>query len=222
MRTCKPTKLFVQPSLLPNALAAAKEVGVSEDNIYILEGKAEGKQSFQDLVNGIKSRGTPRVQVRPASKTTLAYLVFSSGTTGLPKGTQNYTLPRKQIDSRCSITGVMISHGNLWSLLYTQVVQKDEEDKIYPVNFLALSLPMRHFTNDCLLSQPQPPAKPPVQLVFLPFYHTYGFHMAHFRFFTVPMTYLIVPKWDVELVLRAIPKCVIIFISPFLETHLYS
>ncbi len=143
MRTCKPTKLFVQPSLLPNALAAAKEVGVSEDNIYILEGKAEGKQSFHDLVNGIKSRGTPRVQVRPASKTTLAYLVFSSGTTGLPKGTQNSICSRKQIDSRCSITGVMISHGNLWSLLYTQVVQKDEEDKIYPVNFITTSSSMK-------------------------------------------------------------------------------
>ena len=84
--TCKPTKLFVQPSLLPNALAAAKETGLSEENIFILEGKAAGIQSFQDLIDGVKFRNIPRVSVRPASKTTLAYLVFSSGTTGLPKG----------------------------------------------------------------------------------------------------------------------------------------
>ena len=32
--------------------------------------------------------------------------------------------------------------------------------------------------------------------------------MACFGFFLGPMTYLIVPKWDVEMVLRAIPKSV--------------
>lgn len=86
MRTCLPTKLFVQPSLLPNALAAAKEIGLPEDNIFILEGKADGKQSFQDLVDITRSRGIARVPMKPVHKDTLAYLVFSSGTTGLPKG----------------------------------------------------------------------------------------------------------------------------------------
>jgi acyl-CoA synthetase (AMP-forming)/AMP-acid ligase II len=86
MRTCMPTKLFVQPSLLSNARAAAKEIGLSEDRIFILEGKADGKQSFQDLVDMAKSRKLARVPIKPVHKDTLAYLVFSSGTTGLPKG----------------------------------------------------------------------------------------------------------------------------------------
>lgn len=86
MRTSKPTKLFVEPALLPNALKAAKEVGLPESAIYILEGKVEGKTSFEDLIHGVRTRGTPRVPVRPAHKNTLAYLVFSSGTSGLPKG----------------------------------------------------------------------------------------------------------------------------------------
>ncbi|KAI0345746.1 amp dependent CoA ligase [Trametopsis cervina] len=166
MRTCMPTKLFVQPSLLSNALAAAKEIGFPEERIYILEGKADGRWSFQDFVDHARARAIPRVPIRPASKSTLAYLVFSSGTTGLPKG-------------------VMISHGNIWALMYANIIQKDEEDK-----FL----------------QPAPPKAPPVHLMFLPFYHTYGLHISCFRVFVQPVTNVIVPKWDVELVLRAIPK----------------
>jgi hypothetical protein len=44
--------------------------------------------------------------------------------------------------------------------------------------------------------------------------------MACFRFFITPMTYLVIPKWDVELVLRAIPKCVLL--SPSIDaTHIF-
>ena len=87
MRTSKPTKLFVDPALLPNAIKAAKEVGLPESAIYILEGEAPGRKSFEDLIRDVKQRGTPRVPVKPAHRNTLAYLVFSSGTSGLPKGT---------------------------------------------------------------------------------------------------------------------------------------
>lgn len=56
------------------------------------------------------------------------------------------------------------------------------------------------------LTQSTPPDFPLVSLTVLPFYHTYGVHMACFRYFTTPATYVIVPRWDVELVLRSIPR----------------
>lgn len=37
-------------------------------------------------------------------------------------------------------------------------------------------------------------------------YHTYGLHMACFRQFFIPYTYVIIPKWDVNLVLKIVPK----------------
>lgn len=91
LRTSKVSRLFVQPSLLPTALKAAKEVGIPSSHIYILEGRHDGHRSLQDLIDVIKRRGTPRVAVKPATRNTLAYLVFSSGTSGLPKGTRRTT-----------------------------------------------------------------------------------------------------------------------------------
>ena len=86
LRTSKVTRLFVEPTLLEKALKSAREVGLSEDCIYILEGRHGSRQNFQDLIDDVKKRGTPRVAVNPATRDTLAYLVFSSGTSGLPKG----------------------------------------------------------------------------------------------------------------------------------------
>lgn len=87
LRTTKPNYLFVQPALLPTALAAAKDVGLPETQIYILEGTSgDGRLNLQGLVNRIRKGSIPREPVRPAKKNTLAYLVFSSGTSGLPKG----------------------------------------------------------------------------------------------------------------------------------------
>lgn len=44
-------------------------------------------------------------------------------------------------------------------------------------------------------------------LLFLPFYHTYGLHVACFRQFYTPYTYVVVPRWNTTTVLKAIPKC---------------
>jgi long-subunit acyl-CoA synthetase (AMP-forming) len=86
LKLSKITWLFVQPEFLTTALAAAKEVGLSKDRILLLEGHVKGKRCFDDLVRDVQERKLPQVSVRPAKQNTLAYLVFSSGTTGLPKG----------------------------------------------------------------------------------------------------------------------------------------
>lgn len=94
LKTTGVTTLFVSESRYPHAIAAAKEVGMLEDRIFILQGDVAGKVSFPRLIEGVKSRGLPRVPTQMVRDDTVAYLMFSSGTTGLPKA-------------------VMISHRNL-------------------------------------------------------------------------------------------------------------
>jgi acyl-CoA synthetase (AMP-forming)/AMP-acid ligase II len=76
------TRVFVSLSLLPLALTS----GLPDDRIYVLEGHAEGRLSYEDLVNRARHSRIPRLPIKHATRDTLAYLVFSSGTSGLPKG----------------------------------------------------------------------------------------------------------------------------------------
>ncbi|EKM60379.1 uncharacterized protein PHACADRAFT_246258, partial [Phanerochaete carnosa HHB-10118-sp] len=169
LKTVKPNYLFVQPALLPTALAAAKEVGLPEKQIYILEGSSgDERLSLQDLVNRIRKGSISREPVRLANKNTLAYFVFSSGTSGLPKA-------------------VMISHGNLWAMVLSQAIWRQEEIKF-----------LRELT---------PPKAPPVALCFLPMYHAYPLNIVAFRMFGMaPVTFVIMEKWEASAVLKAIPK----------------
>ena len=80
------TSLFVSEAKYPHAIAAAKGMGLPEDRIFILQGDVAGKRSLPRSIEGVKSRGLPRVPTQTVRDNTLAYLVFSSGTTGLPKG----------------------------------------------------------------------------------------------------------------------------------------
>ncbi|KDQ62797.1 hypothetical protein JAAARDRAFT_30700 [Jaapia argillacea MUCL 33604] len=103
IRLSKATRIFVDPKLLPLALQCAQECGLSSDRIYILEGHVKGRKSYGEMIDKVRKRGAPRVPVRSAGKDTIAYLIFSSGTSGLPKA-------------------VMISHGNLCFALAQYVV----------------------------------------------------------------------------------------------------
>ena len=80
------TVVFVEPALLPRLRAAADEVGLPVTAIHILEGVSAGLKSFRDIIRAVRNRKATRLPVKAATKNTLAYLVFSSGTTGLPKG----------------------------------------------------------------------------------------------------------------------------------------
>ena len=80
------TRLFVSPALLHLAQVS----GLPDDRIHILEGNVEGHTSYATLVDRVRQNKIPRLPVRQAKKDTLAYLVFSSGTTGLPKGGRTF------------------------------------------------------------------------------------------------------------------------------------
>jgi len=73
-------------------LLAAREEGFPLENIFILEGQISKNidtgptKHLESMIQAVKMNKIPREDIRAAGKDTLAYLVFSSGTSGLPKG----------------------------------------------------------------------------------------------------------------------------------------
>jgi acyl-coenzyme A synthetase/AMP-(fatty) acid ligase len=70
------------------ALAAAQNVGIPRDHVFLLEGQAEGFKSIQDLMDLGQRYEADEAWRIPRGKTNAdvcGYLNFSSGTTGLPK-----------------------------------------------------------------------------------------------------------------------------------------
>jgi acyl-coenzyme A synthetase/AMP-(fatty) acid ligase len=91
LRTAQAKVLMTAASSLPVAIPAARNAGISQDRIILLEGKKEGFTTIQELVAFGESFG-PNGQVQPfkiptgqTNKELCGFLSFSSGTTGLPK-----------------------------------------------------------------------------------------------------------------------------------------
>ena len=109
----KTTHVFADAKLLKKLLPVAKEVGISPKNIFILKGSAQkDRKSILSMVKEVRTKKLPAVEIRPAAKDTLAYLVFSSGTSGLPKA-------------------VMISHGNLIFSVGQALVMAQVTSQVY-------------------------------------------------------------------------------------------
>jgi len=91
LQLSKATRVFVDAKFLPIVIPVAKELGIRDDRIYVLKDpkglkEAKGRKSFWSIIKDVRRRKAKIVDVRPAKKDTLAYLVFSSGTSGPPKG----------------------------------------------------------------------------------------------------------------------------------------
>ena len=114
VKVCKVRKIFTSPQNLENARIVAKEAEFSEsDGIFILEGKVEGKRSFDDLVSSIKEPA--KDYAKSVGEDALAYLLFSSGTTGPPKGRVFYkaTTRHPARANHLELLGIMMSHKNI-------------------------------------------------------------------------------------------------------------
>ncbi|KAG2032682.1 hypothetical protein BDR03DRAFT_935905 [Suillus americanus] len=100
------TMIFANPSLLQLALTS----GLPADRILLLEGENKGYTSYDQLISSARKNGIPHLPVRHATKDTLAYLIYSSGTSGPPKA-------------------VMTSHGNITAATLSTMVNGMERAK---------------------------------------------------------------------------------------------
>jgi 4-coumarate--CoA ligase len=119
--------LFTVPSSIEVAVTAAKEAGIRQSNIFLLEGTMPGYTTVQDLIKIGQSYGSN--QAVPASipkhltnGQVCGFLCFTSGTSGLPKA-------------------VMLSHQNL----IAQSLQLRQINPPSRGNVMAV-LPMFHIT----------------------------------------------------------------------------
>ncbi|KAG6862179.1 hypothetical protein C0995_004261 [Termitomyces sp. Mi166 len=92
LRTSKASLLIIHPTFLNTALTAAKEAGLSEDRIVFIEPPLNKPPSNHFTLDQLVEYGlsTPtsytELRFKPGeAKTTVAFLSFSSGTTGKPK-----------------------------------------------------------------------------------------------------------------------------------------
>ena len=91
--------LVTQTAQLPIALKAAQSVGIPTDRVILIGDQRDPSAKVKHFTSIRLTGGASRWRRTKAKPDDLAFLVYSSGTTGLPKG-------------------VMLSHGNIVSNIY--------------------------------------------------------------------------------------------------------
>lgn len=109
----------------------------------------------------------------------------------------------------------MITHGNLLYSLFQIITRTQISALIFPVSGV-LTLQISFFTSYSYL---QPPTNIPVCLAFLPMHHTYGLHVYCFQSLLAPSTIAIMPKWNINAALKAIPKYIHRFLTFIRSLH---
>lgn len=88
LKTATAKFLFTVPGSMEVAAQAAKNAGIPQSNVFLLEGQIAGFTTMQELIaRGQKMATVPAFKI-PEGKTNhdvCGFLSFSSGTTGLPK-----------------------------------------------------------------------------------------------------------------------------------------
>ena len=82
--------LFTVPDSMKVSMEAAKNAGIPQSHVFLIEGKLDGFTTLQELIAVGKSFGEHQIpaSVIPKGKNNgevCGFLCFSSGTTGLPK-----------------------------------------------------------------------------------------------------------------------------------------
>lgn len=208
MQKCDATRLFVHPSLLHQTLVAAEEACFSPERVYLLEGRSEERPGYSTCIEKIRDNKVPRHPVEDADVDTLAYLVFSSGTSGKPKA-------------------VMATHGNLNFTLLQFITLVLERYQIRPVGRVVSSdwtvFAYNNLTYSVLRKTSQSLCAIEHSAMFTPsIISCYGTILLCYlttinmliktsspsRTFIVPSTCIILPEWDIERVLDLVPKYV--------------
>lgn len=129
-------RLFTHSSLYEQALNAVKQVNLQIDCIYLLDTGADLKAAnISSLVENVNLNRIPRQPVVPAKKETVAYLLFSSGTSGPPKGASLTKMLLTEFKANACVLepAVMISHGNLCFTTVQTITGKIEDMRYIPV-----------------------------------------------------------------------------------------
>lgn len=91
LRTAQAKILMTAESSLSVAIPAARNAGISQDRIILLEGQRKGFTTVKDLLDlgqnlGVHRQTAPfKIPSGQTNKDLCGFLSFSSGTTGLPK-----------------------------------------------------------------------------------------------------------------------------------------
>ncbi|KAI1382082.1 acetyl-CoA synthetase-like protein [Hypoxylon crocopeplum] len=88
MRDSRVVGIVTQMPMLPTALEAAKAVGIPEDRIILMGDARDPAGKFKHFteIRSTSLLGIPTLRPRLDPHKDVAFLVYSSGTTGLPKG----------------------------------------------------------------------------------------------------------------------------------------
>lgn len=204
LKVTKTTGLFTTSQFAPQALPVAQEAGIKTFRIFGMGGKLDGHETVDGLIEKAKQIQNRNSKPRMVPKEALAFLFFSSGTTGLPKGETLRDSYADTWNSHFWNSGHDLAQkpSVRFPTIFNNSTSQRSCCKGQNIDII------RCMTRTHPLKRPTLPTSDglPVVLAFLPMHHTFGFHIYTIRAFIVPTQFVIFRKWDTGRVLRAITQ----------------